>query len=235
MCHLFVFSDVFSARIAMPLLFCNCFRIKLFHLFFWKVYHLHVLPGVQNKNYTSDIYQLLPDIYCKKFEYEFCKYYILLLLFSEVVLLGVSKNNPINKQIDAKIQVMHQFENLQRRKRCRDYRNKLQKQITNCNCLHPNVFFVMFSVRIIFFYYYSDPKILSVPSNKDNFYTAEIYILRVSHRNPPIKCEIELTKNMFRVNNRDSKTTSVDIILASLFLTFNISNAFLESFFSHGL
>ena len=93
----------------------------------------------------------------------------------------------------------------------------------------------MFSIRIIFFYYSSDPKILFVPSNKDNFYTAEIYILRVSYRNSPIKCEIELTKNMFRVNNRDSKTTSVDILLASLFLTFNISKTFLESFFSHGL
>ena len=54
---------------------------------------------------------------------------------------------------------MHQFKSLQKRKCCRDYRNKLQRQITNCNYFHQNVFSVIFTIWIIFYYCYSNPKI----------------------------------------------------------------------------
>ena len=42
--------------------------------------------------------------------------------------------------------IMHQLKNMQRRKCCRDYRSKLQRQITNCNYLHPDVFSVTFAI-----------------------------------------------------------------------------------------
>ena len=79
--------------------------ISVFHNFFWKVQLSHVLRRVQNKNYTSELQQLHPDIYCKK-------WLLKILCFSavyfswEAVLQDMPKDNPTKKQSNGEIQVI---------------------------------------------------------------------------------------------------------------------------------
>ena len=159
MFHISCVTSLLSVIVSVPDLEVHCsfalVFVSNFYQYFRKVLILHALSCVQNKSYTSGLQQLHTYIYCEKCEYEFCKYYVLLLVvfFSEAVLQGVSKNNPTKKQLDSEIQVAV-FENLKKRTCCK----KLQRQITNQNYLHQNVFSVIFAIWIIFYYCYSNPK-----------------------------------------------------------------------------
>ena len=85
LCHLFAFHESSSASIKSPPLFVLVF-ISEFYLFIYlfilmKVQLSHLLRRVQNTNFSSELQQVFPDIYCKKCQYEFCDYYILLFIF----------------------------------------------------------------------------------------------------------------------------------------------------------
>ena len=83
--------------------------------------------------------------------------FILVYFSSKAVLPDTSKyNKPAGKPINAEIQMI--LKNFQRVK-CKDYRYKLQRRITNCNYLHPNVLCVIFAIWTFFCYCYSDPKV----------------------------------------------------------------------------
>ena len=83
--------------------------------------------------------------------------FILVYFSSKAVLPDTSKyNKPAGKPINAEFQMI--LKNVQRGK-CKNYCYKLQRRITNCNYLHPNVFCVIFAIWIFFCYCCSDPKV----------------------------------------------------------------------------
>ena len=83
--------------------------------------------------------------------------FILVYFSSKAVLPDMSKyNKPAGKPMNAEVQMT--LKNFQRGK-SKDYRYKLQRRITNCNYLHPNVFCVIFAIWIFFCYCCSDPKV----------------------------------------------------------------------------
>ena len=80
---------------------CVFFQIKLFFL---KMKLSRPLRRVQNKNFRSELQQLLPDMQCEKCEYQFCEYDIFLqCFFRRGLTMYIKENNPTKKQIDAEI------------------------------------------------------------------------------------------------------------------------------------
>ena len=161
MFHISCVNSLLSVIVSVPNLEVHCSFALVFvsnsYQYFRKVLILHALSCVQNKSYTSGLQQHISIAKSANTSFVNITFYCQLFLFSEAVLQGVSKHNPTKKQLDSEIQVT-MFENLKKRTCCRDYRNKLQRQITNQNYLHQNVFSVIFAIWIIFYYCYSNPK-----------------------------------------------------------------------------
>ena len=84
MFHISCVTSLLSVIVSVPDLEVHCsfalVFVSNFYQYFRKVLILHALSCVQNKSYTSGLQQLHTYIYCEKCEYEFCKYYVLLLV-----------------------------------------------------------------------------------------------------------------------------------------------------------
>ena len=89
-----VFVFCFSVRVGSPLLF----RIDSITI-------MVESAKLLNKNYISELWQLLSDIITKSVNSSFVNIlFYRCLFFSEAVLQGMSENNQTKKQIDAEIQ-----------------------------------------------------------------------------------------------------------------------------------
>ena len=151
MYHLFAFSDSFSDKIR-------------FYDFFESVTFILITICTKQELYFKIVGTSLRYLLQKVWMQVLQVLRFLTIYFSwEVILEGSSKINLTENLIDAEIQVsrrnLHQLKNLQRRKYCRDCPNELQGQITNCNYFHQNMFSEICAIWIIFYYFYSTPKI----------------------------------------------------------------------------